>query len=222
MRRIPAGNACMFLGAAVLLLMPLFADAQQGKPASDRKPAESTQMGLPITDMPPFPGEEEIVSAILAHFPGADRKAVLDFLTENFRKEISDFRAQAFADSGKAVDSLTRVVREAVELLEARKKDPELFRKMMLKRELDRKAINLAADIQESNGSDKERLTRELHKTLAEAFDLKQEFMMKDLKQMEAELANLKGMIEKRMENRNAIIEKRLADLTKSKDFMEW
>lgn len=183
---------------------------------------ENETVKLPPADMPPIPEEQELVDAVFAGFPGINRGAVVEMMGSNFKAELSDFRRIGILDSGRAIGILHNAVREAVRLGEIKEKDPDLYAKMVLQKQFDEKSAQLAAEYRRVQGDAKGAVMAELRKVLEAAFNLKQELMKKDVQQMQEELGRLKDLIDKRQENRDAIIGKRLGELTVETGYLEW
>ncbi len=98
--------------------------------------------------------------------------------------------------------------------------DPMAVRTPELDR-LEARAMGLARDLRTLAGEEREPVARELRTTLAETFDLRESLRRERLARMQERLARVHALLEERASNRNAIVERRLRELTRD-DATAW
>ena len=89
-------------------------------------------------------------------------------------------------------------------------------------RKLEQQSQKLAKRYRQAKDRDKEELGEKLRKTLTEVFELKVQTQAKQVQRLERQLEKLRGQLEKRERNREAMIQKRFAKLTKQEDELSW
>jgi hypothetical protein len=191
------------------------------------RPASAGPPPLPDAEnfppLPPtWPGFEEILGQVFQRFPGVNQAQVLGFLREQYPRQMRDIEAVARYRMKEAIETLTELVREGLDLFDLRQKDPDLFAKVVRQRELEREASLAAEALARSAGEARKKHLDRLRQTLQEAFDAKQDLMRGDVSRMERELEQLKALIEKRRANRDAIVARRLSEITGELAGTEW
>lgn len=208
------------LGTAVAGLL-LWTPAGGGRAADPPAPPFEPVPDDPL--LPPVPGpEQDLVEAVMRRFPRADHKAVMEFIRQQFPHEMRKFRELSVKRFDEARALMISLVEEAMELLEARYRDPDLFAKLMQQRALERQTIELAGECRQAVGEARQSLLRRLEALLAETFEAKQELMRRELDRMEQELGELRDHIRRREARREAVIERRLNHLLGAPDELEW
>ena len=154
--------------------------------------------------------------------PEDEREHVIRFVREHFEAELAEAEELAEEEPREAREIVTDVVHEARELLELREEEPEQFEKAMRRMETERRASELAERCRASKGEARERLMKELRGVLNEAFSMRQAAMEEETRELEEELKRLRTLIEKREANRDAIVERRIEELTGEEEFLEW
>jgi len=175
---------------------------------------------------PPLPPSlqkgQELIESVLNRFPEIDPGEIMAIVHEEFPREMRRFRAIAITKSGDALELLTRVVGEALDLLEAKRRDPDLYQLMRSRRRLDRTATELGRAAQRSDGEKKKKLLTELQTTLEESFRVKQKVMKAEVEQVERELDDLRELINRRELMRGEIVGRRISELTENTNDLEW
>lgn len=172
--------------------------------------------------MPPVPGQADILDAAFRRYPEADREEVMAFLKEQLPEELYAFKLRAMRRREDAIEYMANLIRETLELMETRRSNPELFRKVVRRRTLEQQASRLADSARRAKGDQRTHYLTQLEKALTEAFNLKQEIMKVDVSQMEGELQQLRILLGKRQENGRAIVGRRIAELTGEMDYLQW
>jgi len=211
--------------ACILLLLALFAATTpvaicQDKPAG--RPNKTADEAASEPMLPPTPYEFDITEAVFARFPEANRGEVDQFLQNNFADELQKFRALAISHQAEATEFLSKLVREVLLLLDTRRKNPAAFENKLKLRRLEATATRLSNEIRLASSTEKKHLREALRTTAASIFDIKQVLMKADIEQMNKDLALLKDLVGKREANRDTIIEKRVNDLARDSEDIEW
>jgi hypothetical protein len=176
-----------------------------------------------MMEAPPLPPREsEVVRQVFDRFPGENPEALMGYLREQFPEDLRRFKALALRDLSTASDYLTALVREAVDLLELKKRDPGGYVQRLKQRALEREAREVGDGARRSEGQERERLIARLNDLLEQAFVAKQQLMRAEVRQMEADLAELTRLLEEREKNRVQIIRRRIAELTGKADHLQW
>lgn len=207
--------------AWMLLFLVPFSPGQPPAPVPADIPAPSAEPGgSPV--LPPVPNEASIMEEVFKRFPEVDPDPVMEEVRREFSRDLAEFKNLAMRQRDRAVDYLTYLVSEAVEMLEMKRESPDLYEKALKQRRLERTARRFAAEWNRMTGEKKEQKHKELRAVLGDAFDAKQEMMKADVAQMQQDLQELLAMIDKRQENRKAIIIRRLKELTGDADPLDW
>lgn len=97
-----------------------------------------------------------------------------------------------------AVEFSVGIVKEAIALMDQKRKNPDLFGKIMKEQELAGLIHRLAPSAKHGRGVKREESAKLLRKALTEVFDIRQDLMKADVEQMTSDLANLRTLIQKR------------------------
>ena len=185
-------------------------------------PARGQETENPTYPPSPLGTEWDALEQALSEFPDLNREAVMNFITREFPDELREFKELSVRHLSLAIDLMNRMVEDAIIFLEARQRDPALFDKLVRKRELEKHCVELAQACRQAEGEDKAVREAALRETLAEVFELKQEFMRADVARMENELNELKGLITKREGRREGLIGRRLEELLGEQEVLPW
>lgn len=178
------------------------------------------QDGEQLSPVPP--GKKYVMNAVFKRFPGVDRNEVLELAKENFAAKMQEIEKLTSVRPNEAVEQMTQVVYELVELLKVKQSYPELFENRIKQMRLEKEAARYARQARLAEGSKRgEALTR-LKEALARIFEVKQEVIRMDLARMESELRRLERMVKKRDENKDLIIERRIRQLLGETAQVEW
>jgi len=173
---------------------------------------------------PPLHAREkpDIISRAFERFPEVDREGIMEFIRDHFPREMRQFRELSAKRFSEAAELMSDVIRESLELLETRERNPEVYAKRVRQRELEIRTAALVEAIREAEDRDREKRLEELRGILEEAFEIKQELMKIDVAHMEKEISELKKMVARREANRKAIINRRVSEITGEMDYLEW
>ena len=125
-------------------------EAREGR-ASDRRTEQRER------DRDPAQREERagrIAHEVLRRFPDVNGDEIVGFIHETFPREMRQFRELAERHVEEAVELLTDLVRQSLELREMRRDDPNRYERVMKERGLDGKADLLAEKYAGSRGED--------------------------------------------------------------------
>ncbi len=81
---------------------------------------------------------------------------------------------------------------------------------------------DLVRQLRTAEGDKKEEIKTKLTDLLNKQFDLRQQRHQEEIKALEAQVRRLKGLVEKRQENRREIISKRLDQLVRDAEGLGW
>ncbi|MBI4616264.1 MAG: hypothetical protein HY720_21805 [Planctomycetes bacterium] len=134
-------------------------------------------------------------------------------------------------------DEFFRVVRKIAEELERRHReekdgephgerpgdDPEAREHMKRQEELERRAKEIAEAFRRADGAEqREELRGKLRETLGAIFEMREQMRRRELERLQHEIEEMRQALERRRENREAIIEKRLREMTGEGDDLDW
>jgi hypothetical protein len=89
--------------------------------------------------------------------------------------------------------------------------------------QLNSKSAELAQSLVKSESqSEKNEIRKELNKVLTEQFDAHLSQQQKELEELEKQIAKLKGLIRKRLESKEAIVERRMEQLVQEAEGLGW
>lgn len=108
-------------------------------------------------------------------------------------------------------------------LEELKKKDSERYEKVVRIGELRRESWQLAEEYKKAQDpEEKETIKADLKDLLNELFDLKQEEREAEMKRLEEKLKRLQENIIRRKENKRTIVNRRLREMTREDDYLQW
>ncbi len=81
---------------------------------------------------------------------------------------------------------------------------------------------SLAFEYQKASKSEKEKIKKNLKKSLSQLFDLKESQREKEVKMLEERIVKLKEKIASRKKNKDIIIRRRTEELLGENDYLEW
>jgi len=187
--------------------------------------AQGDGPAVPPRATPPPPlmaPQQSMLDTVFARFPNVEREDMLRFIQEEFPKEMREFHEIARHHMGEAVDYLTDVVAESLDMVTARRDDPAQFELMMRWRRLESQAFDLAEAYRRVDDGKRDEIAKELRRVLGEGFETKQNLMQRGLGKMREEIERLESLIEKRQAKREAIIERRMDTLAGGGEELEW
>jgi hypothetical protein len=158
----------------------------------------------------------------MARFPNANRAAVMRFIDEEFTEEFDQVKKLSLRRVSEAEDLMSYLVAESLDFLEAKQRDPELYRRLVARRKLEKRVRLIAAELRRGGAPDQEEKQRTLRDLLEKIFELKQEIMKTDVAEMEQDLDKLKELIAKRQSHRRALIDRRLGEIMGDTANLKW
>ncbi len=171
---------------------------------------------------PPLPDWDYVSRMTFARFPEADRDATLRFLHQHFPNDMQQIKNACATRPDRAMEALTDLVHKGLSLLKTQQNNPALFEKLMRQHRLEHRAEVLAEAASKAQGEARKNALKELQDVLAQAFEIKQDLMKDELEALSRGVNELRTLVEKREENRQAVIERRLIELTGNDDWMRW
>ena len=165
---------------------------------------------------------DDILSRALWRVPERVRPQVMEIVQQHFGRELREVQALARVEPMDAKELLGDLVAEAMELLELREENPEAFERRIRLAALEREAQELGGICADRGGEERAEPQKKLREVLTEAFNIKLEMMKQEAKALEQELDRLKILVDKRQASREAIVERRLKELTGEEDVLDW
>jgi hypothetical protein len=116
-----------------------------------------------------------------------------------------------------------RLAQELRDLIRIRDENPAALPRVLEMRELERNSWKMGERIQQTdNDEEKAKLTDELHKTLDQLFDYRQEERRREMERLRAELENLESKVKSLDERRDEAIEKKIRELVGQGEELDW
>lgn len=143
----------------------------------------------------------------------AQKQAVLRELDEVFPAQLAELQVVAERDRDEANEMTDRLLEQADHLVDLKKDKPREYERAVRACRLEDECLGLAQKARAAQGAAREPLVASLKLKLAEAFDVKQQALERELATKEADLGELRRRVTKRMEGRNQLIEQRTLDL---------
>jgi hypothetical protein len=217
-------------------------------PEMQGQPAVPPQPGMPFhqggMNRPPFtPGELEprFIDA-LAGGRFEEARQILDRATEMLaqeekeaepvlRKQLDFYQREMgrFEEDTRRMEpearreEAGRLAQELRDLIRIRDENPDALPRVLEMRELERNSWKMGERIQQTdNDEEKTKLTDELHKTLDQLFDYRQEERRGEMERLRAELEKLEKSIETLDERREEAIEKKFLEMTGQGEELDW
>lgn len=210
---------------AVSVLMVVFVVSVHGEESSDNGPPGVPKRRLNYVYPPLPPGmqeSQELIERVLKLFPDALPGATMAVVHKEFPREMQRFRAVASGNPAKATELLTRIVGESVKLMDVKDRDPALYQRMREQRRLDRRVDSLARVIWKSTGEKQKKSRTEMRETLEESFEIKQNLMREEVRQIENDLDELRDLINRREAKRDEIVKRRMSEVLEKSDDLGW
>jgi hypothetical protein len=145
--------------------------------------------------------------------------------------EIIRFAAAEFPDiyqrleKGRGVMPVQEVHEVALflkRMQDLQENDPEMYQAEKTIHQLEQEVSALAIATRKIAGKDSAKQRETLKVKLGELFDLREKKREMEARQIEAEVKNIRELLAKRKNNRDAIIQKRLKELTGENEVQEW
>ncbi|MFO7871058.1 MAG: hypothetical protein R6V03_06460 [Kiritimatiellia bacterium] len=197
-------------------------DGGEAETGVERPPVRSARAQVSLPLPPPLPSEYDIINSVLARFPKQNSGEVIRFVRRHFVEEMRDFARLSMHNREKAEKLFGEVMDKAIELLETKRRNPDKFRKLLKEKELENAARRLAKETAKSKGEERKEKLLELRRVLAEAFEVKQSIMKEEVRSMEKDLDELKGLVEQRDANSELIISRRLNEMAGEEEHLRW
>jgi hypothetical protein len=212
----------------IVFLLTIYSGGIGGEDATPSLPPLSVSEGMGLTNqardkLPPCPPSADFVmKVVFSRFPGVSAEEVNKFMNEYFTQEIHEVKQMAEVLPDRAVERLTDIVQESINLMKIRSKDAVLFNKMMEEKRLNKIARLRAEAIREARGAERKKGIEELRKILEAAFEIRQELMKRDVERLEKEFEQLKQLVRLREQRKDEIINDRLTELVSGKAEVKW
>lgn len=183
---------------------------------------------LPQThaDTPPTPltmnDERRVLEAVFARFPNIDQTAMMAYIRERLPAELQEFSLASMQNLGDAMAMLSGLVRDALELQELEKHDPDLYAMRLRLRELEQRGRTLGDAARRATDAQRADRLAALQQVVEQAFEVKQAVMRRELSYLQRQITEMEALVERREENRAAIIEQRVRVVAGDVDPAQW
>ncbi|MCD5397508.1 hypothetical protein LR003_01065 [candidate division NPL-UPA2 bacterium] len=155
-----------------------------------------------------------------------EEEKILRYLEENRPEEferLTRLRERSPSEYRRILGRFGKRIRRRRFLEDLKKEDPERYEKVVHIKELERESRQLARKYREINDPEEREIIRaNLNNLLSEIFDLRQEERETETKRLERELKRLREKIIRRWENKEAIVNRRLKEMTGEVDYLQW
>jgi hypothetical protein len=186
-------------------------------------PATKPPRIRPSADVPPAPPDWELVRNLtFSRFAGIDQVSTWRFMQEHMAEEMAELKQKSGVRPDDAVAEFTDLVQQALVLIETKTSRPERFERLIREKQLEKKILRLRDAISASEGKDREEKMKELQAALGQSFEIRQELMKMEVEYLSQELDKLKTLVRRREENRTAIVNRRIVELTGQEDALKW
>ena len=161
-----------------------------------------------------------------------------------FSEEVEGFLAEVLPEALEHVHAMAAQVEEALaspeirrqlyetkmhlaqmarQLSSARHTDPEMFERIREQQRLEMQSHLLAEEFHRTDSEEaRQRIREELREIIEQGFALSQEIREFEAAQIERELDKVRTMLEKRRQNKQIIIERRMHELLENDDPFKW
>ncbi len=149
--------------------------------------------------------------------------AAIEFLTNGIPEHAEHLGELKRERPEEYFQELRRGLHEQAEVERARVEEPEHYRRFMAERELDKRCFDLARQVRDSGEGDaRQSLVRELERLVGELFDLRESWRSQEIEMLESELERLRREGEQRTRHRDAIVQRRIEELTGLAELYAW
>jgi hypothetical protein len=107
-------------------------------------------------------------------------------------------------------------------MMDLKQGDPERYAAEKAIHQLEAKSVAMSAALRNKPDDQRAKQQEELADVLGQLFDLREKKREMEAQQIEAELKHVRTILEQRLKNREAIIQKRLDELTGSAEALDW
>ena len=164
---------------------------------------------------------ERTLKEVARQFPGIKVDDMLDFYEQNAPDTLNEWRVRCIYTPNTAQAYLNALAKRYSIIEDMRKKAPDfyLYNVEQLRMEMEIRKLSYAIKTLQQNKGDLnqiQELKAKLETLLKYSFDKSQEMEEKKLRNMEAQLNELKSQIHKRAANKDLIIQQKLKLLTES------
>ncbi len=150
-------------------------------------------------------------------------KAVMEFVETYHPSHLKEIKHLKVADPGQYEREVVEIWGHIEELKVLRKEKPELYELEIRQEKLEDKTHGLARGYQAvKNKKEKLKIKEQLEEVVGEQFDTREAIKEYELKQMEAELDQVKEKLRQRRANKNMIVDQRLNQLLNINAGLGW
>jgi len=148
---------------------------------------------------------------------------LVDFLKDVDPGMLEELEKMRDRNPERFGDVLGRAMRQMREMTRLREENPEAFEQEVRRRELDRDVRELAESYRkEEDEGKKAEMKQRLRAAFEEIFDSQIAQRKRSLEELQERMERYRKTLEKRQQNRDAIIEERMKDLTGENEGLRW
>ena len=180
-------------------------------------PALAWGQDVPVTDkderllepLPPRVSQPDVL-----YLTPEQEEEALAYIKKNQPDEFEELMVWKQTRAVRYQQLVSRAFREMRFLKNLKEKDPQKYERISRERKLNRESMRLAKTYRAAEGEEeKERLENEIAALLNELFDLRQMIRKEEIDKLERKLTELRQVNQKRLDNKEAIIQRRLTEL---------
>ena len=183
-----------------------------------QEPKKMQEKEIEMAPPPPPPPEVEVL-----YLTEEEESAALEYVEEKDPDYAKMLRRIRETDRNQFKRKISLVHREHRALRRIKERDPERYKRLLREKELEIKSHKLVEEYN-TTGSDSERqkLRKDLVELLNKLFDLRQVNREGEIKQLEKKLEELKEFSKTRIEKKDEIVQRRLAELLREDRELDW
>ncbi len=177
--------------------------------------------------LPPVPPDwAQVKRFTFERFPEANQEETLKFIAHYFPHDMQRVKQMAQIRPNESVETLTELAYRGLGLMRKREQAPERFklweRQCRLEQQAEALAGTLAGEGDADGDADGDGQRENLEELLEQSFEIKQAIMKMELDELARGLEELRELVDRREKNKQAIIQRRVVELTGEEDDLQW
>ncbi|MBM3892683.1 MAG: hypothetical protein FJ279_15205 [Planctomycetes bacterium] len=145
-----------------------------------------------------------------------------EFLEQFDPRRLEELRRARVMEPDRFRDMIGRAFEDMRRLERIKREDPKRYELLLRQRELDRQTFELARQLREGDAAKKDEAKAKLKAALADLFDLREDEREQEISEMTERLERMKDTARLRRENKDAIVENRLKEMTGENEHLRW
>jgi len=147
---------------------------------------------------------------------------LVEFLNEFDPRRLEELRRARAMEPERFRDMIGRAFEDMRRLERIKREDPKRFEAIQRQRELERQTFELARMAREADAAKKDEAKAKLKAALADLFDLREDEREQEISELTVHLERMKDTARLRRENKDAIVENRLKEMTGENEHLRW